>query len=134
TSYNQGGRLKSIGPPVSLRSRGRSGTVAANDKRARRRRQRAAESRGGGTDAMPLFGSHMSIVGGYHAALLTARKYACGTVQLFTKAPNQWAGKPIVPDEAKLFRRTLRETRLRFPLAHDSYLINLASPDEALYR
>jgi deoxyribonuclease-4 len=58
----------------------------------------------------------------------------CETVQLFTKVPNQWAGKPITADEAKLFRRTLRQTRLRFPIAHDSYLINLATPDPALYR
>jgi deoxyribonuclease IV len=85
-------------------------------------------------DFMPLFGAHMSIVGGYQMALLAARDHGCDTVQLFTKAPNQWAGKPILPEEAKLFRRTLRETGLRFPLAHDSYLINLASPDDALYR
>jgi deoxyribonuclease-4 len=34
----------------------------------------------------------------------------------------------------RVFRRILRQTRLRFPMAHDSYLINLASPDEVLYR
>jgi deoxyribonuclease-4 len=83
---------------------------------------------------MPLFGAHMSIVGGYHQALLTAQRYGCGTVQLFTKAPNQWAGKSIIPEEARLFRRTLRQTKLRYPIAHDSYLINLASPDPVLYR
>src|SRR5437868_11310048 len=83
---------------------------------------------------MPLFGAHMSIAGGYHTALLTARDHGCDTVQVFTKAPSQWAGKPITADEAKLFRRTLRQARLRLSIAHDSYLINLASPDEALYR
>src|SRR5262249_39208637 len=31
-------------------------------------------------------------------------------------------------------RKTLRQTRLRLPIAHDSYLINLASPDRTLYR
>ncbi len=30
----------------------------------------------------------------------------------------------------RLFRRTLRQTRLRQPMAHASYLLNLASPDE----
>jgi deoxyribonuclease-4 len=83
---------------------------------------------------MPLFGAHMSIAGGYHLALLTSRDHGCETVQIFTKAPSQWAGKPILPDEARLFRKTLRQTRLKLPIAHDSYLINLASPDEALYR
>jgi deoxyribonuclease-4 len=83
---------------------------------------------------MPLFGSHMSIAGGYQLALSAARDHNCDTVQIFTKAPNQWAGKPITREEARLFRRTLRQTRLRKTLAHDSYLINLASPDEPLYR
>jgi deoxyribonuclease IV len=83
---------------------------------------------------MPLFGAHMSIAGGYHNALLTSQEHGCGAVQLFTKAPNQWAGKPITPDEAAVFRRTLRDTKLQCAIAHDSYLINLASPDQALYR
>jgi deoxyribonuclease-4 len=83
---------------------------------------------------MPLFGAHMSIAGGYHLALEAAKNHACDTVQIFTKAPNQWAGKPITPAEATTFRRMLKNSKLRFPIAHDSYLINLASPDEALYR
>jgi deoxyribonuclease-4 len=76
----------------------------------------------------------MSIAGGYHNALLIAQAHGCETVQLFTKNSNQWNGKDLTDDEVRVFRRTLRQTRLRFPLAHDSYLINLASPDEALYR
>src|SRR4051812_975507 len=83
---------------------------------------------------MPLFGAHMSIAGGFHQALLKARQHDCRTVQLFTKAPNQWNGRPIRAEEATLFTQTLRQTKLRFPTAHDSYLINLASPDADLYR
>lgn len=83
---------------------------------------------------MPLFGAHMSIAGGYHLALLAAQSHGCQTVQLFTKNSNQWAGKEITEPEVALFRRTLRQSRLRFPMAHDSYLINLASSDEGLYQ
>jgi deoxyribonuclease-4 len=83
---------------------------------------------------MPLFGAHMSIAGGYHKALLAAQAHGCQTVQLFTKNSNQWAGKELTDDEVRTFRLTLRKSHLRFPLAHDSYLINMASPDEALYR
>jgi deoxyribonuclease IV len=82
---------------------------------------------------MPLFGAHMSIAGGLHNALLTAQQYGCQTVQLFTKSANQWAAKALTPNDVKLFRRTLRQSGLRFPMAHDSYLINLASPDERLF-
>jgi deoxyribonuclease-4 len=83
---------------------------------------------------MPLFGAHMSIAGGYHRALLAAQALDCNTVQIFTKNNNQWYAKDLLDEEIQTFRRTLRRSRLRFPLAHDCYLINLASPDEALYR
>jgi len=83
---------------------------------------------------MPLFGAHMSIAGGYHNALLQANEHGCDAVQLFTHAPNQWKGREMSAEEVRLFRRTLRQTRLRQPTAHDCYLTNLASPDEALYR
>jgi deoxyribonuclease-4 len=108
---------------------------------------------------MPLFGAHMSIAGGLHKALEAALHHDCETVQLFTGSPQTWsvpavpankaaalAGKslsnPSDPPEAKelsdeevrRFRRALRQSRLRFPMAHDSYLINLASPEDTLYR
>jgi deoxyribonuclease IV len=83
---------------------------------------------------MPLFGAHTSIAGGCHNALLAARNHGCETVQLFSKNANQWQARNLTDAEVALFRRTLRQTRLRYPMVHDSYLINLASPDEALYR
>jgi deoxyribonuclease-4 len=83
---------------------------------------------------MPLFGAHMSIAGGHHNALLAAQSLGCDAVQLFTKSTNQWRAKPLSDDDIRLFRRTRRLTRIRHTVAHDSYLINLASSDEALYR
>jgi deoxyribonuclease-4 len=83
---------------------------------------------------MPLFGAHLSIAGGYHRALLAAQEHGCPTVQLFTKQPSQWAAAPITPEQAQTFRDTLAQTGLRQVMVHDSYLINLASPDPALYR
>jgi deoxyribonuclease-4 len=76
----------------------------------------------------------MSIAGGCHNALLIAQAHGCATVQLFTKNSNQWNAKDLTDAEVALFRQTLRQAKLRLPMAHDSYLINLASPDEALYR
>ncbi len=83
---------------------------------------------------MPQFGAHMSIAGGYHKALLAAQDHGCTAVQLFTKSANQWRAKDITPEEVQTFRQVLRQTGLRQTLAHDSYLINLASPDPDLYR
>jgi deoxyribonuclease-4 len=83
---------------------------------------------------MPRFGAHMSIAGGYHHALLAAEAHGCQAVQLFTKNASQWQGKPLTDEDAALFRSTRRRTRLRPTVAHDSYLINLASPEEGLFR
>jgi deoxyribonuclease IV len=83
---------------------------------------------------MPLFGAHMSIAGGCHKSLLAAQAHGCETVQLFTKNSNQWNAKPLTDDDIATFRATAKETDLRFATGHDSYLINLASPDEALWQ
>ena len=83
---------------------------------------------------MPLFGAHMSAAGGCHEAIRIAVEHQCETVQLFTKNSNQWVGKPLTDENVVLFKQKLREAKLKFPTAHDSYLINLASPDDVLYR
>jgi deoxyribonuclease-4 len=83
---------------------------------------------------MPQFGAHMSIAGGYYRALEAALEHDCEAVQLFTKNANQWRARDIIEAEVAVFQETLGKTRVQSLLAHDSYLINLASPDEALYR
>ena len=83
---------------------------------------------------MPLFGAHMSVAGGCPNAVRRRASTSCDTVQLFTKNANQWNARPFTDEEVRLFRKALHESGLRFATAHDSYLINLASPDEALYR
>ncbi len=83
---------------------------------------------------MALFGAHMSAAGGCHNAVREAQTRSCQTVQLFTKNASQWSARDFTEDEVRLFRDTLRDSGLRFATAHDSYLINLASPDPALNR
>ncbi len=83
---------------------------------------------------MPRFGSHLSVAGGLGKALLKARDYGFESVQVFTKAPSQWSSKPIAAEDAREFRKLLRQTKIKQPTVHDSYLINLASPDEPLRR
>src|SRR5580765_781574 len=83
---------------------------------------------------MPLFGAHMSIAGGYYKALNAAKEHRCETVQLFTKSSNQWNAKPFSDEDLATFQQTMAASDLQFPTAHDSYLINLASPDDGLWR
>ncbi len=82
---------------------------------------------------MPLLGAHMSIAGGYYKAVDAAAQFGMDTVQIFTKNNNQWRAKPLSDEDVRLFREALARTGVRKPCAHDSYLINLASPDDALW-
>ncbi len=53
--------------------------------------------------------------------------------QIFTKNANQWNAKPLDPAVIERFKANWAETGLKQVVAHDSYLINIASPDEALW-
>lgn len=83
---------------------------------------------------MPILGAHMSIAGGYYKAIEAAHELGMSTCQLFTKNNNQWAAKPLSSQDLEDFKNCLKETGIQHPVAHDSYLINLASPDDVLWK
>lgn len=82
---------------------------------------------------MPLFGSHLSIAGGYYKAVEHAAALGMSTVQIFTKNNNQWRAKPLTDDDVRRFRSAVDAHGLQVPCSHDSYLINLASPKDDLW-
>ena len=93
------------------------------------------------TDALPplpripadmRLGTHVSSQGGSFAAPPRAIEIGATALQLFTKTPNQWKEREIGADEAVQFRAALRAAGLPVTVSHDSYLINLASPDDAM--
>jgi len=55
-------------------------------------------------------------------------------MQIFTKQANRWAERECDDCERDEFRAALALTGVEATIAHDSYLINLASPDDALRR
>jgi deoxyribonuclease IV len=77
-------------------------------------------------------GAHISTAGGVAKAPARAIEIGATAMQIFTKTANQWKEKEILPAEAALFREELAKSGVRFTNAHDSYLINLASPDPVL--
>ncbi len=83
---------------------------------------------------MPILGAHMSAAGGCPRAVERARETGCDCVQLFSKNNNQWRARPLSPEEGQQFREALARCNIAHPLIHDSYLINLATPDDALWR
>jgi deoxyribonuclease-4 len=74
----------------------------------------------------------MSIAGGAFNALLDGEKLGCTTIQIFTKSSNQWRAKELGEEELSRYHAEQKRTGISPVIAHDSYLINLGSPDEAL--
>jgi deoxyribonuclease-4 len=79
-----------------------------------------------------LLGAHVSAQGGVQTAPARGSAIGATAIQLFTKTPNQWREPEVTAETAAAFRRECERTNLTSIVAHDSYLINLASPDPAL--
>ena len=79
-----------------------------------------------------LLGAHTSTAGGTPAAPARAKAIAATAMQIFTKQANRWAERECEEIECTAFRAAVADADLRTLTAHDSYLINLASPDPAL--
>ena len=75
-------------------------------------------------------GAHMSIAGGLHMAFDRIRKVDGTALQIFTRNQRQWKIPPLTKLDLDLFAVAWEEWG-EYPIAaHDSYLINLASPKE----
>lgn len=77
---------------------------------------------------MPPLGAHMSISGGLQKAFLRGENTGCQVIQIFTRNRNRWQSKELSKKEIDTFFETRDKTSVRLVAAHDSYLINLASP------
>lgn len=105
---------------------------------------------------MPLLGAHLSIAGGFHKAIEAAEALGMEAVQIFTHSPTQWVvtptkghtrsdnggaaspsawrSKPLTAEAIAAFHAAWKHSHVRSAIAHNSYLINVASPDARLRR
>lgn len=74
----------------------------------------------------------MSIAGGLPRAVDRAHASKCDALQIFTKSAGQWRARPLPPEEIALFRQRVAETGIRPVVAHNSYLINVATAQPEL--
>lgn len=82
-----------------------------------------------------MFGSHLSISGSMLNALDEAVGLGLDTVQVFTKNQQQWKAKPLDPGLVRDWNARIAELGWKArTVSHASYLINLASPDDELWR
>jgi deoxyribonuclease-4 len=82
--------------------------------------------------AADLLGAHVSTQGGVHKALARGKAIGATAIQVFTKTPNQWREPELTEESRTAFRRERDRIAIARIVAHDSYLINLASPDPIL--
>jgi deoxyribonuclease-4 len=73
----------------------------------------------------------MSIAGGVHKALERGLSISCRAVQIFTRNQRRWSSPALRQEEIEAFLEL--KPRFNAVIAHASYLINLASPDEAVH-
>src|SRR5260370_33948190 len=85
-----------------------------------------------GKPRRPMLGAHMSIAGEVGEALNRGKQVGCECIQIFTKSSRQWASKPYTKEEIEKFKRNRIDTGIATVIAHDSYLVNVGAPDEAM--
>ena len=79
-------------------------------------------------------GAQMSTAGGLQNAFSRGDEAGCDTIMIFTKSNRQWKAKPLDEQAISDFYESAGEFDHIFPVAvHASYLINIGSPDPALW-
>jgi len=86
-----------------------------------------------------MFGSHLSIAGSLTNALHEAQRLKLDCVQVFTKNQRQWKVSPLKQEQVDEWFSVLKDLGWKTGdaqpvrvVSHNSYLINMASPDPAM--
>ncbi|MBR1799184.1 MAG: deoxyribonuclease IV [Bacteroidales bacterium] len=79
-----------------------------------------------------FIGAHVSASGGLSNAILNAKAIHADAFALFTRNQRSWTSKPLSEEEITTFKTLLGDSGFQpqYVLPHDSYLINLGSPNE----
>lgn len=79
---------------------------------------------------MMKLGAHNSIAGGLHNAIAECVSIGGDTLQIFCKNQRQWTAKPLTDDEVSAWKAAVAKANVGPIMVHDSYLINMGSPDD----
>lgn len=83
---------------------------------------------------MKKIGAHISAEGGIENAPINAFKIKAKAFAFFTKNQRQWKSPPLKEESILKFKENIKkyDFDINYILPHDSYLINLGSPDEEI--
>ena len=76
----------------------------------------------------------MPISGGMEKALFEGKRVGCEVIQIFTHNTNTWHMKPISSEQLELFEKAKKETKVIPISVHVGYLINIASPEDRIWK
>ncbi|MBN1288330.1 MAG: deoxyribonuclease IV [Actinobacteria bacterium] len=80
------------------------------------------------------FGYHVSTEGSPVSAIKRGVEAGCDSIQIFSGSPRRWGTPEISGEEALAFRKSRAESGIRFVALHSIYLVNLASPEDSIYK
>ncbi len=78
-------------------------------------------------------GAHVSVAGGVDLAIERGVALKCESIQIFNKNNNQWKSFELKDDVIARYKQNLKTSGIHPVVSHASYLINLATSDQALW-
>lgn len=81
-----------------------------------------------------FLGAHVSTAGGIHTAIERIASLDGEAAQIFTQNSRTWRQTNHDPTNFDRFKQERRDASIAVVVCHAIYLINLATPDEGLYR
>ncbi|NQT46725.1 MAG: deoxyribonuclease IV [Candidatus Omnitrophica bacterium] len=79
-------------------------------------------------------GIHTSIAGKIYESVDRAAGLGCNTMQIFSRNPRGWQVSGLIKADVEEFKRRRKKEGISPLLVHIPYLINLATPDDLLYK
>lgn len=79
-------------------------------------------------------GLHVSIAGRIYESLERARALGCNTMQIFSRNPRGWQAAKLDKRDVEEFKRLKLKYDIKPVAIHIPYIINLATPDDGLYK
>lgn len=83
---------------------------------------------------MRRIGVHVSIAGKIWESLERAKRLKCNAMQIFSRNPRGWQASELSTADIERFKLLKEAYDIRPVAVHIPYIINLASPDEKLYK
>ena len=81
-----------------------------------------------------MIGSNVSTVGGFRTGFRNGDEWHCECIQIYITLSRRWEVVPLSEDVINQFIRDWKESKVKLVVAHIPFLVNLASPNQELYK